>query len=125
MSPDENKPLRLVDPDAEPRDSYPFERRMATRHRATGRVTAIQTEGEKDQKHNKICSLQLVDISATGVCSLCQEPIEQGANITVFFPPHGPDHGYDAQGVVVRCRQADIGHDIGIRLHTTFHAQSA
>lgn len=98
-------------------DSLRFERRRADRHAVAGRVTSLQYFGKPGpQQHRKIASLQLVNISDTGVCVLSQEPLEVDAAMTIFFPPHGPDRGFDAIGHVVRCvKRDDNHHELGIR----------
>lgn len=98
-------------------DSLRFERRRADRHAVVGRVTSLQYFGKPGpQQHRKIASLQLVNISDTGVCVLAQEPVEVNAAMTIFFPPHGVERGFDAIGHVVRCtRRDDHHHELGIR----------
>ncbi|MCC7147007.1 MAG: PilZ domain-containing protein [Phycisphaeraceae bacterium] len=108
------KPLTLVD-HAE-QDVIPFERRAVPRFSAAGRVTAVHCETTQDGRQNHICSLLLHDISDLGVGATSQEPIEQGSTITLFFPPHGPERGFDVYGEVVRCRHNQETHEIGIRL---------
>ena len=67
----------------------------------------------------KICSLKLSDISDTGVGVICDEAIEPDTTITILFPPHGPDGGFNATGQVVRCMPRPDGqaHRIGIRFN--------
>lgn len=105
--------LKLIQPEAEPTDVLAFERRIAKRRVTSGRVTAVQTTG-LDTQANRICSLQLINMSDSGLGTMTQESIEIGTAITVFFPPHGPERGFDLTGEVVRCTQKDYGHEIGI-----------
>lgn len=103
-------------PDAQG-NSLRFERRRADRHPVAGRVTSLQYSGPVGpDQHRKIASLQMVNISDTGACVLTQDPVELNAAMTIFFPPHGPDRGFDAVGHVVRCSKRDDNHhELGIR----------
>lgn len=98
-------------------NSLRFERRRADRHAVTGRVTSLQYSGPAGpDQHRKIASLQLVNISDTGACVLAQDAVDLNAAMTIFFPPHGPDRGFDAIGHVVRClKRDDNHHELGIR----------
>lgn len=99
---------------AEPtvQDVLPFERRAEHRRPASGRVTAV-TRGEGVA--NRICSLELVDMSDGGLGATCPDPIEIGSPIAVYFAPHGPERGMDLFGKVVRCHRRADGHAVGIR----------
>ena len=108
-------PLRLMRPDPEA-DAYRLERRTTLRHSISGRVTAVQTHDRTDGELSRICSLQLLNISDAGLGALSEDPVEPGSAIAVFFPPHGPEHGFDMVGKVVRCVSRESGHEIGIRL---------
>ena len=108
-------PLRLRRPDPEA-DAYHLERRTTLRHGIAGRVTAIQTHDDADGQLSRICSLQLLNISDSGLGALSEEPVEPGSSLAVFFPPHGPERGFDLVGTVVRCIPRAHGHEIGVRL---------
>lgn len=110
-------PKIMTTPQAVVSDSLRFERRRADRHPTCGRVTSLQYFGPKGpDQHRKIASVQLVNISDTGVCVLTQEPVDLDATMTLFFPPHGADRGFDAVGTVVRCNRHDgEHHELGIR----------
>ena len=110
-------PLRLRRPDQDT-DAYRLERRMTLRHSLAGRVTAVQTHDQTDGQLSRICSLQLLNISDSGLGALSEEPVEPGSSVAVFFPPHGPERGFDLVGQVVRCVARENGHEIGIRLET-------
>ncbi len=114
--------LKLVDPEAEAREQgvLSFERRVGSRHVIAGRVTAIQVSTDDDHP-SRICSLQLLNISDNGVGTMSQEPIAPGQVVTMFFPPHGPERGFDLTGRVIRCTRRGYGHEIGI----TFAARQA
>ena len=114
--------LKLVKPEADRHrdDPIPLERRRFDRHALAGQVTALQTSHDPSAHLHRICSLRLRNISDSGLGAISSEPIDLDAPIAVFFPPHGPDAGFDLYGHVVRCisREDGGGHDIGIRFDT-------
>lgn len=113
----ESSHLKLRRPEDDgPRDTIPFERRTSIRRPICGHVTALRCEKRDDGMHNRICALTLVDASDLGLGAFCQEPVPEGSTITVFFPPHGPDRGFDAYGQVLRCESIDGQYRIGIQL---------
>lgn len=112
--------LRLNELSAVIADTLYFERRRHPRRRARGQVTAvIRKPGETNNDPAKMMVLELADQSDGGIGATAQEPIEVGNRITVFFPPHGPEPGFDLAGEVVRCTSRDNSHHIGIALETT------
>ena len=102
-----------------------FERRRHRRHVISGQVTAVQTirnatdttDNQQNGLCNRICSLQLRDISDSGLGAISQEPTETGIPIAVFFSPHGPDNGFDLYGHVTRCTKSASGHEIAIHFN--------
>jgi hypothetical protein len=96
-------------------DNLYFERRAADRHGVCGRATAVVSGPALGAPRNRILSLQLLNMSDSGMAGLCQETVEIGSQITVFIAPHGADRGFDLAGTVVRCQHASFGHEIGIR----------
>jgi hypothetical protein len=107
--------LRLRRDDGHRGDAIPFDRRLSVRRAVSGHVTAVCREQGEDGPRNRICALSLVDMSGSGLGAFCQEAIPDGAGITVFFPPHGPDRGFDAYGQVLRCEAAEGGYRVGIQ----------
>lgn len=107
--------LRLVAQDSTHQDTLKFERRQTHRRVISGRVTSLQQSANPSLQHNKICSLQLLDISDAGLGAIVDNPIEPGSPISIFFPPHGPEQGFDRHGQVVRCVKREHGHQIGVR----------
>lgn len=105
--------LRLVETDDQ--DVLSFDRRLATRHVLTGRVTALRRGSTQDPSSTRICAIELKNISDTGIGAVCQDAFDLDTPITIFFPPHGPERGFDVQGRVVRCRDRKEGHEIGIQ----------
>ncbi|MEX0775286.1 MAG: PilZ domain-containing protein [Phycisphaeraceae bacterium] len=105
--------LKLLEPSPEA-ESYKFDRRRAERHGVAARVTAL-CEPESDGQLARIGSLQLLDMSQTGMGALSDEALKPGQSVTILFPPHGPERGFDRTGHVVRCERKADGHRIGIR----------
>ncbi len=103
-------------PALEDHDGYRLERRDSNRHALSGRVTALQTRQWEQGAGKRICSLQLSDMSDRGMGVLTQEAMELGSRISIFFPPHGAERGFDMIGRVVRCIPRVNGHEVGIRL---------
>jgi len=108
--------LRLTDTQKQQRDSLYFERRRSPRRRARGKVTAVCRDSRAPDTPQRLCTLELTDLSNSGVGAIAQEPLSVGTQITVFFPPHGSEPGFDLIGEVVRCRSIDDSHEIGIAL---------
>lgn len=106
-------PLKLTQSSPD-QDVLPFERRREPRRRAVGQVTALRTASRPGQ-NSRICSLRLTDMSDSGLGAVVSEPLEIGSTLAVFFPPHGPERGFDLYGQVVRCQPTDRGHELGIR----------
>lgn len=108
-------PLRLTQTGPE-NDSLYFERRRAARRRASGRVTAVCRDASDPEGPQRLIAMQLQDLSDTGVGATAQEPVSVGSSITLFFPPHGNEPGFDLTGQVVRCQSTDDRHRLGIVL---------
>ncbi|MFI4861516.1 MAG: PilZ domain-containing protein [Phycisphaerales bacterium JB063] len=111
------QPLRLATDANEHSDSLFFERRRAARRRASGKVTAVYQATTDADGPQRLITLQLNDLSDTGVGVTAPEPISVGSKITLFFPPHGNEPGFDLSGSVVRCHSVDDKHRLGIALN--------
>lgn len=105
-------PQRLAEADTE---TLAMERRASTRRVVAGRVTGLARSDDPAAPSNRICSLELLNMSDTGLGAILQEPLPAGTTLAVFFPPHGAEQGFDLYGTVVRCRQRDWGHEVGLR----------
>ena len=105
--------LKFVDPTEQ--NTLACERRTTSRYVLTGRVTAVRHTDADRITGKRICSLELMNISDSGLGALCQDPIDLESRITIFFPPHGPERGFDLSGRVVRCNARERGHELGIR----------
>ena len=103
-------------------DSYKLEKRIARRYSTSGRVTAVARESHPDGDRNRILSLQLLNMSESGMAAMCQEPLPADTQVTVFIPPHGAEQGTDMFGRVVRCNARDWGYDVGVPLNTAVAA---
>lgn len=109
--------LRLNDSSAVISDTLYFERRRHPRRRARGQVTAVIREPDAHQDDPaRMLTLDLIDISDSGIGAASTQPAAVGSRITVFFPPHGYEPGFDLVGEVVRCHSNDDRHVIGIAL---------
>lgn len=108
--------LKLSDSSTVISDSLYFERRKHPRQRARGQVTAVVREPGTEDGPAKMLTLELVDQSVGGLGVVTTEPVPVGSRITVFFPPHGPEPGFDLVGQVVRCRTNSNRHTLGILL---------
>ena len=109
--------LRLTDSETKISDTLYFERRRDPRRRARGQVTAVirQPDAEQDAPA-KMLTFELIDISDSGIGLASQEPVDVGSRITVFFPPHGAEPGFDLTGEIVRCNSKDNQHTLGVAL---------
>lgn len=108
--------LRLNDWSTVIADTLYFERRRHPRRKARGQVTAVIREPGNHDGPAKMLTLDLIDISDSGLGLSAQEPIAVGSRITVFFAPHGAEPGFDLIGQVVRCQSNDDRHTIGIAM---------
>jgi hypothetical protein len=118
--------LKLTDPDIQ-RSPYilPLERRSSDRHPLTGKVTALRNmDGHNTGILRKICSLTLTDMSESGVGVVSDEPMDLDSTITILFPPHGPEAGYNITGQVVRCFENTDNkiHHVGIQFSSRMAA---
>jgi hypothetical protein len=96
-------------------DVLPFERRDDTRRKIHGQVTATQSCADAVVgSRNRICSLQLVDISRGGLGAVSSEPIDVDTEIAIFFAPHGPEQPINYRGRVVRSSPRGAGAEIGV-----------
>lgn len=59
-------------------------------------------------------SLALRDLSMGGLSAISQTPLQRGERLSVFFPPQGPNRGWDAYGRVIRCEQSSLGYRVAV-----------
>jgi PilZ domain len=118
MSDDQIQPshLKLIKPPSGPSDVLFMERRSCDRLPMNGHATAIITDNtDPKQPTKKICTVQLANLSDSGLGIITPEPVPTGHHITVFIQPHGPENGYDLTGTVVRSHKHTLGHEVGIK----------
>lgn len=109
--------LRISDTSTVISDTLYFERRRHPRRRARGQVTTVVREpGTEQDTPAKMITLDLLDISDSGIGLASTQPLPVGSRIVVFFPPHGPEAGFDLAGTIVRCQSNDDRHVIGVAL---------
>ena len=112
--------LRLTDSSTKISDTLYFERRRDPRRRARGQVTAvIRPTNAQHHAPAKMLVVDLLDISDSGIGLTSQEPVDTGNRVTVFFPPHGAEPGFDLAGEIVRCKTHDNQHTLGVALEET------
>lgn len=85
------------------------ERRQSARYETTFRVTAVITDDTDDSRHNRICALQLLNLSDSGLAVLAAHPVPTGARINLFFTPHAAEPALQMVGTVVRQNPRDDG----------------
>lgn len=107
--------LRLHDTSNEPVDTYIFERRRSLRRATSGQVTVLLRKVDEEGARYRITSMNLLDMSDTGLGGMCGDALEPDSNVSVLFPPHGPEQGFDVTGHIVRSTPRAQGHQIGIR----------
>jgi PilZ domain len=115
----EPKHLKLVKPPCDPGDVLFMERRGCDRAPMIGEATAIITDHtDAKEPTKKICTVQLANISESGLGVIVDEPVETGKHIsmTVYIQPHGPEGGRDFSGTVARCSKHTLGYEVGIRV---------
>ena len=114
--------LRLVDDAREVGEPHVFDRRLATRRRLTQHVTALLTGGYRTEGDGpRILPLETLNISDSGIGAVGDFPLPMGAEVRLFFPPHGADPGFELRGWVARCTPREGRYHIGL----TFGRQSA
>ena len=109
--------LKLVSPQPpDPDDPLKFERRRCIRRPIQGQATSLLSPVDESGANVKICPLKLMNISDSGLGGFSPTPAEIGATMTVCFPSHGADGGFNLDGTVVRCVRRDTEYEIGIQL---------
>ena len=114
--------IELTRTDNETRDvpvTYRFDRRRHPRYDATGRVTAIRRTHELNAYRHPLCSLQMQNLSDGGLSAISDMPLSPDEVVTVCFPPHGAERGFDLYGHVLRCQPNvtdDSGHGYAIAI---------
>jgi hypothetical protein len=113
--------FRLVTSKPAP-ESYRLERRASPRRPTRGLVTAVCTHYTDGTRLRRITRFELHDISETGIGASCDQPLPVGCRVALLMPPHGPEHGFDFFGKVVRCEPRGDQHEIGVALDQALSA---
>ncbi len=113
--------FRLVTTKPAP-ESYKLERRSTPRRPTSGRVTAVCTHDAEGTRLRKITSFELHDISDAGLGVACDQPLPEGCRVALLLPPHGPEHGFDLFGKVVRCTAREGRYELGVALDQALSA---
>ena len=92
-----------------------FDRRRHERHVVSGRITALRRDHRIDAYRHPVCSLQMVNMSDGGLAATCDIALDVDESVAVFFPPHGPERGFDLYGHVVRCLPGEHGYALAIQ----------
>ena len=77
------------------------ERRQSPRYELRLSVTAI-IHDHNDPEHKRICSLNLLNLSDTGLAVLASEQIALGTEISLFLSPHAAEPAICLHGKIVR-----------------------
>lgn len=112
--------LKLVSETDMP-DSFKLERRREPRHRLYAQVTGLarpQLSPADPPEAGQICALELLDQSHSGLGAWSATPVPLGATMTIFFPAHGSEPGFDMAGQVVRCIPQETGYIVGMEVHS-------
>lgn len=93
---------------------YKFDRRGHSRMQTASRVTLLRREHNPQVYQHPLCSMMLINISDGGICARCDAPLKLDEPVSIFFPPQGPQRGFDLLGHVTRCLPMRNGYEIGI-----------
>jgi len=91
------------------------ERRNFVRKECNYRVEARRHDHTISAHRNPHLSLALRDLSYGGLCASSDIPLDAGERISIFFPPNGPNRGWDAYGRVIRCQPSTFGYRIAVQ----------
>jgi hypothetical protein len=90
------------------------ERRVFPRKEVHARVEGRRLDHSITARQMPHLSLNLRDLSMGGLSALSQTPLEKGERIAVYFPPQGPNRGWDACGRVIRVQESVVGYRIAV-----------
>ena len=90
------------------------ERRVFPRKEVHGHVESRRVDHTVEAQRNPRLSLTLRDLSLGGLAAISDVPLESGETLSVFFPPHGSNRGWDAHGRVIRCNWTGNGYRIAV-----------
>ena len=90
------------------------ERRIFPRKEIHARVEGMRLDHSVSAHRQPQVSLALRDLSLGGMSAISQIPMTRGERVTVFFPPQGPQRGWDAYGRVLRCEPSGMGYRVAV-----------
>lgn len=90
------------------------ERRMFPRKEIHARVEGKRMDHSVEARQMPHLSLALRDLSLGGLSAISNIALDAGERLTVFFPPQGPNRGWDAYGRVVRCDPSSFGYRVAV-----------
>jgi len=90
------------------------ERRMFPRKECHARVEGKRHDNTIQARQQPHLSLALRDLSLGGLSAISNIALEAGERLTVFFPPQGPNRGWDAYGRVIRCDPSSFGFRLAV-----------
>ena len=91
-----------------------YERRIFERKEVQMRVQAMRLDHSLQALRQPHVSMSVRDLSIGGCSALSDTPIEYGERVTLFFPPTGPNRGWDAYGRVLRCDPSHFGFRVAV-----------
>jgi hypothetical protein len=90
------------------------ERRVFPRREIHARVDGMRLDHSIQAHRQPQISMAIRDLSVGGLSALSQTPLEAGERMSVFFPPQGPQRGWDAYGRVIRCEPSSLGYRVAV-----------
>ena len=92
----------------------PAERRNFPRKEIHARLQGQRLNSAKVPQPDTHLSLALRDLSLGGLSAISEFPLPAGQRIAIFFPPQGPNRGWDAYGKILRCDQSSLGYRVAV-----------
>jgi hypothetical protein len=102
-------------PESADRGPFTFDRRRGDRYTFEGQATVHRCDHDPLAYRHRTCSLDLKNLADGGLAAHSDVPLRPDETVTVFFPAHGPEHGIDRIGHVIRCRPVQKGYEVAIK----------
>ena len=106
--------LRMPNPFLKQAELDGAERRVFPRKEIHARIDGMRHDNTIEALRQPQLSLALRDLSLGGLSAISQTPVALGEKLTVFFPPQGPNRGWDAYGRVLRCEPSGFGYRVAV-----------
>jgi hypothetical protein len=90
------------------------DRRMFPRKEIHATVRGCRHDHTVEARQTPRLNLVLRDLSLGGLSAICDHPLQQGEQLTVFFPQQGTNRGWDAFGRVLRCDPSGFGYRVAV-----------